>query len=82
MADFALSCWFNSIVGYLESSVDMTDEQSDTKSGNRLLCFRCHQVITDRGKCITVKGARTHNCLNPAAINYHFGCFREALGVQ
>jgi len=82
MSDFALTYWFDSISVNSESSVDSADKQSDTKRGNRLFCFRCHQVITDQGKCITIQGAHTHRFVNPAAINYLFGCFSEAIGCS
>ena len=80
MLHFALTYWFDSISGYPESSVDSTDEQSDTKRLNRLLCLNCRQVITDQGKCIEIQGANTHRCVNTAAINYLFSCFSEANG--
>ncbi len=80
MPDFTLTFWFDSISDYLESSVDSAEKQSDTVRGNRLFCFGCHQVITDQGKCISIQGAHTHRCVNPAAINYNIGCFSEAHG--
>lgn len=52
------------------------------EGGRELLCGSCAHTITSSGEATTVDGARVHVRTNPAGIEFTFGCFRRAPGVQ
>ena len=58
-----------------------TEYELASGSGAWLLCAHCEHRITRDSERIEVDGSHLHTRLNPAAIPYHFGCFRTALGA-
>jgi len=57
-----------------------TDEETANSSASRLACHRCLSTVTDGSTRISVGGAHAHDFVNPHGIEFHVGCFADALG--
>ena len=55
-------------------------EKEPTDSRSYVLCANCGHVIARRSDRIEVNGRFAHFFVNPAGIEYHVGCFADALG--
>lgn len=51
------------------------------RSGRRLRCAVCASVVTGDGHRIEIEGRHVHRRMNPAGIEFEFGCFGEAPGA-
>lgn len=65
-----------------ESVAGVRADEGDTKHRRALLCRRCAQPITHEAARIEVNGSHEHMSVNPVAVVYRFGCFREAPGCD
>ncbi len=43
-------------------------------------CAACSHVITRLSDRMEVNGRHEHHCVNPYGLEFHIGCFQEALG--
>ncbi|GAB4263724.1 MAG: hypothetical protein Kow0092_14860 [Deferrisomatales bacterium] len=50
-------------------------------TGGRLLCRVCATPITDLSQRLAPAGAFVHRKVNPAGVEFTFGCFRSARGA-
>jgi hypothetical protein len=50
-------------------------------SERRLLCRRCGAAVTSDDHRISIGGRHVHRRVNPAGIEFEFGCFDEAPGA-
>lgn len=44
------------------------------------MCATCGAVVTHEHERISIDGSHEHTRLNPAALAFRFGCFRDAEG--
>lgn len=54
------------------------DESTDRRS--YVVCASCGHVIASRADRIEVNGRFAHFFINPVGVEYHVGCFADALG--
>ena len=47
----------------------------------RLVCRACRSPVTADGFRIDVEGGHVHRRINPAGVDYEFGCFEKAPGA-
>ena len=64
----------------LAPGVRTVEDEAAPGRGRKLVCRRCHATITDEGQRVSVEGQHVHTRLNPAGINFCFGCFAAAPG--
>ena len=58
-----------------------TRDADDTRPGKDFIyCARCSTVIGRISDRTEVNGSFDHHCTNPHGINFHVGCFSQALG--
>ncbi len=50
-------------------------------TGRRLVCRLCGAYITRDGHRISIEGRHVHRRVNPAAVEFEFGCFGAAEGA-
>lgn len=55
-------------------------ERESADHSDYVLCASCAHVIARRSDRIEVNGGFAHLFVNPAGIEYHVGCFADALG--
>jgi hypothetical protein len=63
-------------------TVALPKRDSETKSARRrpLVCAACGRGVTWEDQRREVSGRHAHTRVNPAGIEFHFGCFVEAEG--
>ncbi len=61
---------------------DLKTADADTTSPGKdfIYCARCSSVIGRVADRTEVNGSFDHHCTNPHGINFHLGCFSQALG--
>jgi hypothetical protein len=72
--------WFERHAGALAPVPDRADAAE--KDGQKLVCYRCRNPITDVTQHRQVQGSHVHRCTNPAGITYQFACFHTAPGCS
>lgn len=55
-------------------------QPADTRRGTRLRCRACGHPVTEDAERISVSGSHVHMRVNPAGVEYTFGCFGAAPG--
>jgi len=50
--------------------------------GRGLFCRACREWITAEGESVSVEGSSVHRRVNPAGVEFEFGCFRDAPGAR
>ncbi len=66
----------------LAGLTDSVPEKERLKRGvpGTLYCSACGHPITDASQRTRVQGSHEHDCINPAQITFHIGCFVSAAG--
>ncbi len=57
-------------------------EIDDSNDKNFIYCGQCSHVITQATQRIDVNGSHAHFFTNPFGIEFHVGCFAQALGCD
>ena len=57
-------------------------ELDDSHDKNFIYCGQCSHVITQAAQRIEVNGSHAHLFTNPYGIEFHVGCFAQALGCD
>jgi len=77
-------CWFDRFSG--SRSVRSPDARAldpdITPPGKKLLCYRCHSIITSESEQVWLNGASVHYRTNLAGIGYRFFSFHTAPGCS
>ena len=60
---------------------EIVDEKSADK-GSYIYCAACSGVIAKQADRIEVSGSHDHRFTNPFGIEFHVGCFADALGCS
>jgi hypothetical protein len=58
---------------------ELLDDDTEAKKGF-VYCGLCSHVVSHIEQRIEVNGSHDHNFVNPYGVEFHVGCFDEALG--
>lgn len=70
------------VVSELDPKLKAMLELGEPDDKNFIYCAICSHVITSASEKTDVAGAHAHFLTNPHAIEFHVGCFRQALGCD
>ena len=60
----------------------LLDRAANSREDRRLLCRACRSAITSESELVAIEGSRLHHRTNPHGIEFEFGCFGAAPGVE
>ena len=64
----------------LKEIIDTKEEERDAHAGGFVVCAACSHVIARRSDQIDMNGTFDHWFTNPYGLEFHVGCFSDALG--
>lgn len=64
----------------LEPRLKSIVDREPAEDGDYLVCGTCSHVVARQSDRIEVNGGHDHRFTNPYGLQFHLGCFREALG--
>ncbi|MFT5134926.1 MAG: hypothetical protein ACI9SC_003409 [Gammaproteobacteria bacterium] len=53
-----------------------------TDAGIKILCWKCHEMVTVSEEAINQNGSHIHNGTNPAGHSFRFACYQNATGCS
>ena len=66
----------------LDPALDRLLERERQERKDYIYCAVCSTVIGRGADRIEVNGGHDHYCINPHGLQFHIGCFQEALGCE
>ena len=66
----------------LDPALDRLLEREQQERKDYIYCAVCSSVIGRGADRIKVNGGHDHYCINPHGLQFHIGCFQEALGCE
>ena len=64
----------------LDPKLDQLLEQDKQERQDFIYCAACSNVIARSSDRMEINGGHEHHCINPYGLEFHIGCFQEALG--
>jgi hypothetical protein len=69
-------------VSTLDPNLKTILESNDDEDKDFIFCAQCSSVVSRVSERIEVHGSHAHYCTNPHGIQFHVGCFGNALGCD
>ncbi len=64
----------------LDPKLDSLLQRQDREPDDYIYCAACSNVIGRMADRTQINGDHDHYCANPYGLEFHIGCFRDALG--